>query len=100
MAFSTLSLGMLAALAALSTVRNRGLAVGSPPPSFAATVISLASLEKIRPRFSSRAPFLRLIVLHLLWPDMTADNSRLGSRGVVLWYCRGLSPVVPLREKY
>src|SRR5262245_6949707 len=41
----------------------------SPPPSFAATMIARASLEKSLPRFASAAPFLCLIEDHLLCPD-------------------------------
>src|SRR5215471_11306573 len=43
---------------------------GSPPPSFAATMIARESLEKSLPRFASAAPFLCLIDDHLLCPDM------------------------------
>src|SRR3989442_9309388 len=43
---------------------------GSDPPSFAATMIARESLEKSLPRFTSAAPFLCLIVDHLLCPDM------------------------------
>src|SRR5689334_4719231 len=42
---------------------------GSPPPSFAATMIARVSFEKSLPRFASAAPFLCLIVDHLLCPD-------------------------------
>src|SRR5438552_10711 len=42
---------------------------GSPPPSFAATMIARASFEKSWPRFASAAPFLCLIDDHLLCPD-------------------------------
>src|SRR2546425_2060164 len=45
------------------------LAVGSPPPSFAATMIARVSFEKSLPRLASAAPFLCLIVDHLLCPD-------------------------------
>src|SRR2546425_5987627 len=65
-----LSLGMLAALAARMTVRRRGLPSGSPPPARAATVISLISLVKTRPRLASAAPFLCLMVCHFECPDM------------------------------
>src|SRR6476469_10613594 len=44
-------------------------AAGSPPPSFAATVIARVSFEKSLPRFASAAPFLCLIDDHLLCPD-------------------------------
>ena len=46
--------------------RNRGFPPGSPPPSLAATEISLMILEKTLPRLASAAPFLCLMVLHLL----------------------------------
>src|SRR5437868_5093049 len=42
---------------------------GSPPPSFAATMIARESFEKSFPRFASAAPFLCLIDDHLLCPD-------------------------------
>src|SRR5579862_5686182 len=45
------------------------LFAGSPPPSFAATMIARDSLEKSLPRFASAAPFLCLIDDHLLCPD-------------------------------
>src|SRR5215212_9656634 len=46
------------------------LFAGSPPPSFAATMIARESFEKSLPRFASAAPFLCLIDDHLLCPDM------------------------------
>src|SRR5262249_6092318 len=45
------------------------LFAGSPPPSFAATMIARESFEKSCPRFASAAPFLCLIDDHLLCPD-------------------------------
>src|SRR5262249_38776737 len=42
----------------------------SPPPSRAATISARESFEKSTPRFLSAAPFLCLIELHLLCPDM------------------------------
>src|SRR5207237_4554150 len=45
------------------------LFAGSPPPSFAATMIARESFEKSLPRFASAAPFLCLIEDHLLCPD-------------------------------
>src|SRR5437764_11495844 len=45
------------------------LLAGSPPPSFAATMIARDSFEKSLPRFASAAPFLCLIDDHLLCPD-------------------------------
>src|SRR5437667_11361141 len=46
------------------------LPAGSPPPSFAATMIARESFEKSLPRLASAAPFLCLIDDHLLCPDM------------------------------
>ena len=54
-------------------VRSRGLALTSPPPMRAATVISLIRRVKIFPRLASAAPFLCLMVDHLLCPDITAS---------------------------
>src|SRR5512137_719265 len=82
MARSMLSLGMLAAFALRMTVRRRGLASGSPPPWRAEMLISLISLVNIWPRLASAAPFLCLIVCHLLWPDMV---------GYLLWISRGIA---------
>jgi hypothetical protein len=62
--------GMLTALAAAIAERSRGFPSGSPPPWRAAFVISLIHLENSLPRAASVAPFLRLIVAHLEWPDM------------------------------
>src|SRR5512138_2467264 len=81
MARSTLSFGMLLALASATAARSRGLELTSPPPRRAATVISLMMRVKILPRFASAAPFLCLMVLHLLWPDMpVAPLAQVGKR--------------------
>src|SRR6201999_3463682 len=48
---------------------NERLLAGSPPPSFAATMIARESFEKSLPRLTSAAPFLCLIDDHLLCPD-------------------------------
>src|SRR2546426_5817209 len=69
-AFSMLSFGMLEAFAARITVRRRGFPSGSPPPTRAATVISLISLVNTLPRLASAAPFLCLMVCHFECPDM------------------------------
>src|SRR5436309_10789614 len=45
------------------------LPAGSPPPSFAATMIARESFENSLPRLASAAPFLCLIEDHLLCPD-------------------------------
>ena len=50
------------------------LVAGSAPPSFAATMIARESFEKSLPRFASAAPFLCLIVDHLLCPDTRASS--------------------------
>src|SRR5258708_35804011 len=71
MARLILSCGMFSALAAAMAPRRRGLPSASPPPDLAAIVISLIRRVKILPRLASSAPFLCLIVAHLLWPDMT-----------------------------
>src|ERR1700716_3526837 len=86
-----LSAGMFTAFASSMALRSRGLDSGAPPPRRAAMVISLMSFVKSRPRFASAAPFLCLIVLHLLWPDMVAPQifllqapdyiDRFGARG-------------------
>src|SRR3954466_11513801 len=65
-----LSAGIFSARAFWTANLSRKLASGSPPPSLAATVISRVSLVKSCQRQESAAPFLRLIVAHLLCPDM------------------------------
>src|SRR5262245_8449770 len=52
-------------------------ASGSPPPSFAATMIARDSFDKSWPRFASAAPFFRLMVAHLLCPDTCTSDRRL-----------------------
>src|SRR5271163_157579 len=64
---------MFSALAARIAPRKRGLVSGSPPPFFAAIVISLISRVKILPRLASAAPFLCLIVAHFEWPDIVTS---------------------------
>ena len=64
-----LSAGILPAFAVSTANRKRGLKAGSPPPSLAATVISLMSLVNTLPRFASVTAFFLLIVAHLLCPD-------------------------------
>src|SRR5580698_7428127 len=70
MARLMLSAGIFSALAATMAPRRRGLESGSPPPFFAAMLISLIRRVKILPRLASSAPFLCLIVAHFEWPDM------------------------------
>src|SRR5512141_2346046 len=74
------SFGMLTAWAASIAVRSRGLPPGSPPPAFAATVISRMTLVHEEARFESVIAFLRLICFHLLCPAMA---ELLGASGVV-----------------
>src|SRR5947209_20629242 len=69
------SRGMFSARALCTASLRRKLASGSPPPSLAATVISRVSLVKSWPRLASAAPFLRLIVAHLLCPDIFAPST-------------------------
>src|ERR1700688_3310823 len=75
MARLMLSAGMFSAFAATIAPRSRGLASGSPPPFFAAILISLMRRVKILPRLASSAPFLCLIVAHFEWPDMARPRS-------------------------
>src|SRR6266403_1967041 len=63
-----LSFGMLCVRAAWIALRRRGLPFGSPPPRFAAMVISFDNLLKILPRLASIAPLKRLTFDHLLCP--------------------------------
>src|ERR671939_704347 len=66
---SMLSFGIEYDLAFSIAFWSARLLAGSPPPSFAATMIARASFEKSLPRFASAAPFLCLIDDHLLCPD-------------------------------
>src|SRR5213595_158657 len=84
MARSMLSFGMLFAFASATAARRRGLASASPPPIRAAMVISLMMRVKTLPRLASAAPFLCLMVLHLLWPDMGDAPSVVGGIARVL----------------
>ena len=70
MARLILSFGILAVLAVDMACRRRGFASESPPPSRAAIINSFISFVNILPRFESVAAFLRLIVAHLLCPDI------------------------------
>src|SRR6185503_658451 len=73
MARSMFSLGMFAERHFSSTIRSRGFISGSPPPVFAAIVISRASFEKILPRFASMAPLKCLTLAHLLCPAISSQ---------------------------
>src|SRR6185369_7353338 len=61
---------MLCPRASATALRRRAFESGSPPPIREATAISFASFSNILPRFASAAPFLCLIVCHLLCPDI------------------------------
>src|SRR4051794_5694618 len=63
-----LSLGIEASLAFWMASCSAGLPSGSPPPSFAATVIARASFVKSLPRRASTIAFLCLIPAHLECP--------------------------------
>src|SRR6187200_725630 len=67
---SMLSFGIELSRAFWIAVARFALPSGSPPPSRAATMIARESLEKSLPRFASAAPFLCLMLDHLLCPDM------------------------------
>src|SRR3954467_3614502 len=69
MARSMLSFGIEYDFAFSMAFCSARLFAGSPPPSFAATMIARESLENSLPRFASAAPFLCLIDDHLLCPD-------------------------------
>src|SRR4051795_8368176 len=71
---SMLSLGIEASRAFWIASASDGLPSGSPPPSFAATVIARASLVKSLPRRAATIAFLCLIPAHLECPDMTAAS--------------------------
>src|SRR5215475_2526722 len=69
-----LSCGMFASLADSIAAFRRMFALGSPPPFFAATVISRRILEKSLPRWTSVLPFLRLICDHRECPDIVLPS--------------------------
>src|SRR2546421_12485053 len=68
------SWGMFASLAISVAALRRMLALGSPPPFFAATVISRRIFEKSLPRWTSALPFLRLICDHRECPDIALTS--------------------------
>src|SRR6186997_2961360 len=65
-----LSFGIELSRAFWIAVARVALPSGSAPPSRAATMIARESFEKSLPRFASAAPFLCLMLDHLLCPDM------------------------------
>src|SRR5205807_1305299 len=94
MARSMLSFGMLLAFASAMAARRRGLPLTSPPPMRAATVISLRMRVKTLPRFASAAPFLCLMVDHLLWPDIGECSFGWGPV-IITVGARGSAPAIP-----
>src|SRR5207302_3021852 len=70
MARSMVSIGTDASRAFWNMVRRVAFVLTSPPPSRAATSTWRISLANNLPRALSCAPFLCLIVAHLLWPDI------------------------------
>src|SRR5262250_304314 len=68
------SCGMFASLADSIAAFRRMLALGSPPPLRAATVISRRILEKSLPRWTSVLPFFRLICDHRECPDIVLPS--------------------------
>ena len=66
------SLGIFIPLAFCTADLSLGFDSISVPPTLAATVISLINLVKSFPLLASLAPFLRLMVDHLLCPDIVA----------------------------
>src|SRR6201992_2418872 len=72
-----LSFGMEYAFASSIAFCSARLLAGSPPPSFAATMIARDSFEKSLPRFASAAPFLCLIDAHSLSPDTSCPPDHL-----------------------
>src|SRR3954453_2616274 len=80
-----LSLGIDASRAFAIASASAGLPSGSPPPSFAATVIARVSLVKSLPRRESTTAFLCLIEAHLECPDMRVSLTAGGLVQPLLW---------------
>src|SRR5213594_3246627 len=85
-----LSCGMFASLADSIAALRRMLALGSPPPLRAATVISRRIFENNLPRWTSVLPFLRLICDHRECPDIALPSF------VVQHHLEPLHPLEPL----
>src|SRR2546425_2164077 len=79
-----LSRDMFTARARSIASRSRKFASGSPPPSFAASMISLVIFVKTTPRLTSAAPFWRLIWLHFECPDIERDTTNASRAGEIL----------------
>src|SRR5690349_18128261 len=71
-----LSLGMLTALASLIAYRRRRFVSGSPPPSFAATIMAFDSFVHNLPRLASTAAFRCLIFAQGEWPAIEKTKSQ------------------------
>src|ERR1700726_4185303 len=71
---------MLCARADWMALRRRRLPFGSPPPVFAAMVISFDNLLKIWPRLASIAPLKRLTFDHLLCPAISGFQIKVAQR--------------------
>src|SRR4051794_26155826 len=65
-----LSAGMLASRAFWIAIRRRRFPSGLPPPAFAATMISRASLVNVLPRSASIFPFFKRMLCHFECPDI------------------------------
>src|SRR3954447_20018237 len=70
-----LSLGIEASLAFEIASASAGLPSGSPPPSFAATVIARVSFVKSLPRRASTIAFLCLIPAHFECPAIPIEST-------------------------
>src|SRR6185312_14747309 len=70
MARSILSFGMFSCRAAITAARRRGFIAGSGVPSFAATVISRASLPNSFDFWASWRPLRCMMFLNWEWPAM------------------------------
>src|SRR4029450_3518568 len=103
---SMLSFGIELSRAFWIAVASVALPSGSAPPSRAATMIARESFEKSLPRLASAAPFLCLMLEHLLCPDMhllpDQVEKTLVHPGVVgqLWMERGdEEPTLPEQDR-
>src|SRR5256885_268255 len=91
-----LSCGMFASFADSMAAFRRMLALGSPPPLRAATVISRRIFEKSLPRWTSVLPFLRLIWDHRECPDIVLPSFVVQHR---LESLHPLEPPLPPRQR-
>src|SRR5688572_21322551 len=74
---------MLSAFAAAIAARRRGFIAGSGRPSFAATVISRASLPNSLERIASCRPLRCMMFLNWEWPATAASGAKLKIGGVI-----------------